>query len=209
MASAVDICNLALSGFGDEANVQSISPPDGTIQAEHCARHYPIARDQLQEAHAWNFNTRRQFLALLDDLDENLMGGWAYGYVLPAGTLRVLSVLPPGATDDTQTEDFVVESRDNGDMVLFTNCPEAVGRFLVQVTNTARFSPGFVVACASLLRAYVVGPIVKGKAGANLAASYMKQFVEIDFPRAAALDSSARQLRAPYKDYRPAWISDR
>lgn len=206
MASAVDICNLALARFGDESQVQSISPPDASVQAEQCARFYPIARDQLLEAHAWNFNTRRLALA---ELDENPVDSWAFAYSLPAGALRVLSVLPPGATDDTQTEDFVVESLADGNLVLYTNVEQAVARFLARVTNTSLFSPSFVVGLASLIRAYVVGPIVKGKAGAALAKAYMEEFLTIDFPRATMLDSNARQLRAPYKDFRPGWISDR
>ena len=45
MSTPVDICNLALARLGDEANVQSISPPDGSTQAALCAQFYPIARD--------------------------------------------------------------------------------------------------------------------------------------------------------------------
>ena len=47
MASAVDICNLALSHLGDTATVASLDPPEGSAQAEHCARFYPVARDAL------------------------------------------------------------------------------------------------------------------------------------------------------------------
>ena len=58
MASEVDICNLALGHLGDNATVSSISPPEGSAQAEHCARFYPIARDALLEMHNWNFAMR-------------------------------------------------------------------------------------------------------------------------------------------------------
>ena len=63
MASEVDICNLALSHLGDNATVASIDPPEGSAQAEHCSRFYPIARDTLLEMHNWNFSTRRAVLA--------------------------------------------------------------------------------------------------------------------------------------------------
>ena len=33
MASVVDLCNLSLARLGDEANVVSIEPPDGSAQA--------------------------------------------------------------------------------------------------------------------------------------------------------------------------------
>ena len=60
MASDVDICNLALSFLGDDANVSSISPPEGSQQSEHCARFYPIARDGLLQMHNWNWASRRR-----------------------------------------------------------------------------------------------------------------------------------------------------
>ena len=49
MASEVDICNLALGHLGDNATVASLNPPEGSVQAQHCARFYPIARDALLE----------------------------------------------------------------------------------------------------------------------------------------------------------------
>ena len=63
MASDVDICNLALSFLGDDANVSSISPPEGSQQSEHCARFYPIARDGLLQMHNWNWASRRVALS--------------------------------------------------------------------------------------------------------------------------------------------------
>jgi hypothetical protein len=41
VASSVDIANLALAHLGDEAAVTSFDPPDGSAQAEHCARLLP------------------------------------------------------------------------------------------------------------------------------------------------------------------------
>ena len=63
MASPVDICNTALAYLGDVANVVSIDPAEGSAQAEHCARFYPLARDALLEMHDWGFATRRVALA--------------------------------------------------------------------------------------------------------------------------------------------------
>lgn len=62
MPSAVTICNLALAHLGDSATVSSIDPPEGSAQAEHCARFYPVALGLLLEAHPWNFATKRSRL---------------------------------------------------------------------------------------------------------------------------------------------------
>jgi hypothetical protein len=52
MSSVIDICNLALSHIGQAADVSSIDPPENSIEAEYCARFYPMARDTLLEAYA-------------------------------------------------------------------------------------------------------------------------------------------------------------
>ena len=52
MASVADICNMALGHLGDSATVASIDPPEGSAQAEHCARFYPMVRDARARAKA-------------------------------------------------------------------------------------------------------------------------------------------------------------
>ena len=59
MSSEIDICNLALARLGDDATVASIDPPEGSAQAEQCARFYSIARDTMLEMHDWRFATKR------------------------------------------------------------------------------------------------------------------------------------------------------
>ena len=59
MATEIDICNLALAHLGDDATIASIKPPEGSAQAEHAARYYPIARNSLLESHTWNFAAKR------------------------------------------------------------------------------------------------------------------------------------------------------
>lgn len=96
MASEVDIANLALGHLGDNATVSSLYPPEGSAQAEHCARFYPIARDSLLEMHSWGFSTKRANLALLGSAWPE----WQYCYQQPSDALNLLAVLPQDATSD-------------------------------------------------------------------------------------------------------------
>jgi hypothetical protein len=59
MASETDIVNLSLARLGDEANVASIDPPEESVQAEHAAMFYPIARDAMLEMGDYKFSRRR------------------------------------------------------------------------------------------------------------------------------------------------------
>lgn len=153
MASVVDICNLALSHLGDSATVSSIDPPEGSAQAEHCARFYPTARDVVLEAHDWTFATRRVALAQAGTPPS----AWTYAYALPASCIRVLAVLAPTATSDQDTQDFVEEGG-----YIYTNQVNAVVRYTTRVTDTTKFSPSFTEALTWLLASYLTGPVLKG-----------------------------------------------
>ena len=109
--SEVRICNLALSHLGDTAQVTSIFPPDGSVQAQFCNRFYPIARGALLETAAWGFATTRSALAKVNNptvatvtfpsgATETNCGTWRFAYALPAGTITVLAVIPALAPSD-------------------------------------------------------------------------------------------------------------
>ena len=53
-----NICNLALAKIGDVAQVTSISPPDGSMQAAYCALFYSQALSVLLMRFAWSFALR-------------------------------------------------------------------------------------------------------------------------------------------------------
>lgn len=190
MASAVDICNLGLAHLGDEAAVSAISPPDGSVQASHCARFYPIARDACLEAHSWGFATRRVAPA---NVASAVPSSWQYAYALPAECLKVLNVWGEDYSEDDKGYDFVVESNASQGTMVYTNAENATIRYIVRVTDTTKFTPMFVTALSYLLAAYLSGPIVKGREGMSVAQAMYKMFLS-EVVKAAASDSSNRKL---------------
>jgi len=201
MASAVDICNLALARLGDSATVTSIDPPEGSAQAEHCARFYPIARDTLLEAHPWKFATRRVRLAQLIVDTWN----WDYAYAEPADALKLLSVLPASAANGTDTEEFEAETTADGDPVILTNLEDASLRYVARVTDTTAFSPMFIDAMGWMLASYMAGPLIKGDTGAAAARSCMQNAL-VALRQAQVSDANQRKIR-PEKI--PSWIANR
>jgi hypothetical protein len=187
MASEVDICNLALAHLGDSATVASISPPEGSAQAEHCARFYPIARDSLLEMHNWNFSTKRILLAQVTN-DWNM---WQYAYGLPNNCINPISVISSEAYDDYATQfvptdtpqfshnyspviaagryvpqPFTIETIADGTHVLYTNLENAVLRYQASVDDTTEFSSLFVMTLSWHLASMLAGPVIKGDVGA-------------------------------------------
>lgn len=182
MASEIDICNLALGHLGDNATVASLEPPEGSAQAEHCARFYPIARDAMLELHDWNFATKRALLAQV----PFGFSQWKYAYLQPADCLRVVAVLDPAAASDHsvaipapfsqsgvgssgigqyQPQEFVCETDDEGREVILTNQPNALVRYVAFVSDTTKFSPLYVTTLTWHLAALLAGPVIKGDAG--------------------------------------------
>lgn len=201
MASDVDICNLALARLGDSATVASIDPPEGSAQAEHCARFYPIARDTLLEAHPWRFATRRAQLAQLDAPTWT----WDYAYAEPADALKLLSVLPASAANDTDTEEFESETTADGTPIILTNLEDASLRYVARVTDTTVFSPMFIDTLGWMLASYLAGPLIKGDTGAAAGKSCL-QNAFVALRQAQVSDANQRKVR-PEKT--PSWIAGR
>ena len=226
MSSEVDICNDALAVVGDAANVSSISPPDTSAQAGHCARFYPMARDQLLEMHPWNFATKRAALSLLSETSNQ----WQYVYALPGDCLRALVVLDPLAPDDFSTpiplygvypypypgqnnipavyspQPFVVEVDTAGNKILYTNQQNAQLTYLASITDTTKFSPLFTEALVILLASKLAGPIIKGNEGRQMASALRQEFISEWFTKAASVDAQQRHTAIAQS---VAWIVNR
>lgn len=190
MASAIDICNLALSHLGDIANVSDFN--EGSAQADHCRNFYPIARDLVLEAHSWDFATRRIAMAQPSTAPPS---SWSYAYVLPSDCLRALAVLDINF-DERTTQNFIIESQDDGTRVLYTNMVNATLRYTVKVTDTTKFTPLFQDTLAWLLASYLAGPITKGQEGIAAArAAYQTYTGQLERAKA----SNANQEQEPQR----------
>lgn len=220
MASEVDISNLALSMLGEEAEISSLTPPDSVL-AGYCKRFYPMARDALLEQHAWTFATSRKALALLslDDMPVE----WAYAYARP-NCLKVLAVYAPMVAASTapagaifnQQEflkaatayPFLCESLESGEEVIYSNVEDATALFIRRVTDTSKFRPLVVNACARLLAAYLAGTVIKGKEGMNVSAKQLEWFEKVDAPRAKGSDAQ-NSHNTSYDTFTPSSIKAR
>jgi len=182
MATEVDICNLALAHLGDDATIATLSPPEGSAQAEKAARFYPIARNTLLEMHTWNFASKRGNLALT----TNTLDQWDYAYAAPADMMSPVAIISPTAQNDYATrmsagdtpggitsnyaptivagqytpQQFAVEGA-----YIYTNQENAMLRYQAYITDASLFSPLFVQTLSWHLASMLAGPIIKGDQG--------------------------------------------
>lgn len=203
MASVPDICNLALGHLGDSATVASISPPDGSIQAAHCQRLYPIARDTVLESFPWSCATVRLVAAPVTDT----LASWSYAYALPTNCLRLVSVLAQSATDDSATETFIIEQDGSGNGIVYCNTQNATFRYIVRVTDTTKFSTSIVMAISRFLASMLAGPVLKGKVGVQMSSS-MYSLYQRELDEAKVLDANQSRTTT-IRDYQPLHLPDR
>lgn len=208
MATEVEISRMALSHVADAARVNSITPPDATVQAQHCATFYPIARDECLEAYPWPF--AEKFAALAQSLITLPDGEWGFVYALPSDYIRPLRVVPPGASKDHPGEDFKTRSDDSGlDLILLTNVDQARLHYIYREEQTGRYSPMFISALSYLLGSYLAGPLIKGRIGMQVKQSLYGLYRDV-LDRAATRQSGGSGKRSEnYATHKPTWISDR
>lgn len=219
----VDICNLALSHIGDTAIITGISPPDGSVQASHCAKFYPIARDGLLQMHSWLFATKRK--ALVET--TNTISQWRYAYLMPSDVGDSFAIIASDSSSDyTETysvepyysgvnidstvgryspQQFAVEVNNSGQRVIYTNQENAVIRYTAMVTDTSQFSPLFVTALSWHLASMLAGPIIKGENG-SAEAKRCQQMMMLYLSKAQSSDSNQRNVKPSHI---VNWISGR
>ena len=204
MASAVDICNLALAHIGQDGVVTDIDPSDGTTEADYCAIFYPVARDELLEKHSWSFATFRTAPAALADASNELANQWAYAYPAPSTMVKPICVLPPESVNDKDAVEFEKEAQSDGTIIIYTDMEDAVLKFVKKVTDTTKFTPGFVVALSYKLAQYLAGPITKRP---EVVAQMEKEFDKA-YLLATAADASARN-KGLLRNLNPAHLAAR
>jgi hypothetical protein len=198
VASVVDICNTGLGLIGDRATLSSIDPPEGSAQGDHCARWWPIARDEALASYDWNFASTTASLALLDD-SVNDHPNWPYAFALPNDCVVARElVLPNGSTiplDSGNEAEWELAQTDANAPVLFCAYEEVSLRFTKRLTNPLRYPPKLVTALGYLMGSYLAGPVIKGKAGMQTSVG-MRQYWDKFSAEAAVVDANQRRHRA-------------
>lgn len=198
MASVVQLCNMALSHIGSDARVSAISPPDGSVEAGHCATFYDQARTEMLEPGTWAFTLKRATLASV----TNASTAWAYAYALPSDCLRALRILTPSLGVTVFTQDEVTLATHDNDgaafelegTTLYSNEPDAVLLYVHDVTDSTRFTASFVSALSYLLASYLAGPIIKGSEGMKIGDAMRQRAMSLaDVSATATANASSTQ----------------
>lgn len=209
MASVAQICNMALSHIGSDARVSSISPPDGSVEAGHCATFFDQARTELIEPGNWRFAVKRVALAEV----TNVSTAWAYAYARPSDCMNPKRILRAGSTftvftqDDTSyspTDDDCAAFNVEGD-VIYSNEPDAVLLYTSDITDTTKLTPSFVSALSYLLASYLAGPIIKGNEGVKIGDAMRQRAMAL----ASTAETASANASSTSHDFTPSQVTAR
>lgn len=215
MASNVELGNLSLAHLGSDAQITSVSPPDGSKEAGYVKTFLPVARRELIEAHEWRFTMRR---ARLVELVENPSDRWPFAYNKPSDCLKPRRILTanglvsdaifaylPGAPYSLNLNDAGGANYQLENTTIFTDEAEATLLYQVDMEDLNKVTPMFYTALSYLLAAYMAGPVVRGKAGVAAAQKYR----ELAFSMAAAAMTSDANNGGENAEFQPESVRAR
>lgn len=185
MTSEVVLCNRALAAIGTRSTISSITPSDGSEEANQCSLLYYPVRDQLLRSAHWDFARAQNYLAQLkssQDTNSTCPVPWAYEYAYPSDCLKARYIQPYFYTAAPQGVPlttapivplqpscygsgnrpirFVVatdkDQNNNDGTVILTNQPQAILIYTRLITNPNLFDSQFQEALVAALAAHLV-----------------------------------------------------
>lgn len=194
MATQVDICNMALAYLGNEATVTSLNPPEGSAEAEHCARFYPIARNELLAVHPWSFAKRRERLARLAQEPEG-QPGYHY-YPLPADCIQLIKAFS-SASSEMRTLSYTIETTEAGPVIV-AKYPDLWVTYISSKVRETEFSALFTNALVHKLAILLAGPLMGGSSGGAFLRDHYAIFEKV-LEKAQKADARQQPTKAKYK----------
>jgi hypothetical protein len=177
MASAVEICNLALGWLGAKLIAALDQENPASAEEELCAANYGAALKAVLEAKAWTFATAR---VELEPGEESGIAEYPRRFAIPGTVVRVLAV-------DDGTGAFDVNWVREGDRLLTDDVlDKAYVKAVLFVEDAAKFTPGFVRALAYRLAADLAMPLTENRARAEA----MEALYERALAKGGALDGA-------------------
>lgn len=157
MSTQVEICNLALSHVGVGKEIATFDT-EKSQEAQACRRFYDPARLAALRDFAWPFATKFVTLGLIKSSPTT---EWAYSYQYPSDCLKFRRILSLIRNDTRQSRIPFRFVYGQSGQEIYTDQDSAQAEYTVDVNDTSRFPPDFVIALSYRLAA-MIAPRVTG-----------------------------------------------
>lgn len=155
MATAVQICNMALSHLGKNS-ITSLT--ESTTEAQKCNLFYSQVVDSVLQSAFWNF---AKMTEAGTELADETVPGYDFLYQKPSKCLFVRKVFVPDAEDVNNPDPYeVVMSPTTKQTAIASNLEDAYICYTYQITDPTAFPAIFVEAVALKLAASMAQVLV-------------------------------------------------
>lgn len=170
MATAIQICNLALSHLRHSKRIASFT--EQSEEARLCSLFYETVRDLVLRDVRWPFSTKIKSLGLIQEEPND---EWLYAYEYPSDCLLARKILS-GIRNETRASRVPYRlGHLDGARVIFCNRQDAKLEYTMQVTDASLYSPDFVMAMSYRLAVYLA-PTLTGGDPDNLGVRCMQMY---------------------------------
>lgn len=167
MVTSVDIVNMALSFLGEKASVSSLTPPEGSVHAELCARFYPIALRELLESYSWGFATKEVTINALRDKPTL--------YEIPSDCVHLVELLD---SQGRLIRDYQMLFQE-GTRVLKAIYSPALLVYVSDQVPASLFPSEFATCLSHLLASKIAGSVAPGSTGAEMGLNQRKLYEQL------------------------------
>lgn len=164
--------------------VESLDPPDSSVEAHLCAQFAPKVLDKIFSSHQWSFLRVRDKLSKV--VNEKPHPPYRFIYAYPSDAEHVNFIFDAELMDYPRP--FVVESNKAGDKFICTNAFDAWAEYQMYGDKVKVLPPLVEDAFVNGLAFALCGALVKGTTGAQLANNFL-QLYEISLSRAKDHDA--------------------
>jgi hypothetical protein len=183
MASAVEICNLALGWLGGTLITQLDAENPSSTEEELCVANYGPALKAVLEAKAWTFATGR---VELSPAEATGLEEYPVKFTIPGTVVRVLACDDGAGTFDLKWV------REGGFILVERELVTLQAKAVLLEEDAAKFQPGFIRALAARLAADLAIPLTENR---TLATEMERKFIW-ELSRAGALDGAQGSAQA-------------
>ncbi len=158
MASAVAICNLALSNLGKD-NISDLG--EASAEARACNQFYAHVRDIMLQSYPWRFAGKTASMA---SISNTKLGSWLYAYNQPADCLKIRWVRSQYSETEPTQQTLAEEAQTQYEIeggTIFCNLSPAFLRYTWALTDPTKFKPLFVEALSWQLAVRLAMPMTR------------------------------------------------
>jgi len=158
MASATEICNLAISHIGSTKRISNIDTEQST-EAALFRVFYSTTLDLVLRDYRWPFASKIEALALISE-DPNTE--WRYSYSYPTDCVEIRRILSGVRNDSRDTRSPYKLAHSSAGRIIFSDVDEAECEYTLRVTDPQLFPPDFILALSFRLAAYIAPALTAG-----------------------------------------------